>query len=206
MCRWCCGWMYWRVGLRLELSAVRVRIVITVGRRHYHLRTPDRVICLAQRYYYGTLVLWYFWYFCTLILWYIGTDSFNSHRYWYGTLVLSYFCNTLVYSNFSCKCDNFVLLYYCSGYFAILVLWQAQVLLWHYIELWYRVICPAGRSPQLLIFKWTPLSLSLSLSALAELSIFEKMCKTPSEGKTDLVFSNHTSCKKKAQISPPIFC
>ena len=29
----------------LELWAVRVRIVITVGRRHYHLRTPDTVIC-----------------------------------------------------------------------------------------------------------------------------------------------------------------
>ena len=51
---------------RLELCAVRVRIVITVGRRHYHLRTPDRVIYPAKvlLYYFaavvqGALELWY---------------------------------------------------------------------------------------------------------------------------------------------------
>ena len=43
---------------RLELQAVRVRIVITVGRRHYHLRTPDRVICPAKVLlcYFGTVL------------------------------------------------------------------------------------------------------------------------------------------------------
>ena len=39
------NWEPLNVLARLELWAVRVRIVITVGRRHYHLRTPDTVIC-----------------------------------------------------------------------------------------------------------------------------------------------------------------
>ena len=44
----------------LELWAVRVRIVITVGRRHYHLRTPDTVICpgtFLQSYNLSSLLL-----------------------------------------------------------------------------------------------------------------------------------------------------
>ena len=78
----------------LELWAVRVRIVITVGRRHYHLRTPDTVICPGTfllsynlssllhlshlpEYYFAllrfALLIWGLRYFLLLwVLWYFG--------------------------------------------------------------------------------------------------------------------------------------
>ena len=91
-----------------------MRIVITVGRRHYHLRTPDRVICPAKVLLYnfgpvvlGTLELWY-GVICPakVLLYYFAAVVLGTLELWYG------------------------------------VHWQAQVLLWYKVlgntvVLWY---------------------------------------------------------------------
>ena len=79
----------------LELWAVRVRIVITVGRRHYHLRTPDTVICP------GTFLLSYN--LSSLLLSSHLPEYCCALRYSFGDWgTFSYFgfCGTLVFQNF----------------------------------------------------------------------------------------------------------